>query len=233
MTILKNIPNLITSANLLLGSVACVFALSGDINLSIYLILISSILDFLDGFLARLLKSASEFGKQLDSLADLISFGLAPSFLIYKVVEINSIFPGLLIFLPFLIVIFTALRLAKFNIDQNQVHEFKGLPSPASALFIISMVWYINNVSGGITDQILKPYYLGTIIIALSFLMVSNIKMFSLKIKLKNIKNHFYPVILIILSLILILLFGVIGISMSIILYIFMSVIKLVINNKT
>ncbi len=133
----RHIPNIITAANLFSGCVAVVFAFEQKLDLALYLVLLAAIFDFLDGFVARLLDAYSDVGKQLDSLADVISFGFAPSAMLYIAAKpIWSYY--WLSFLPFLIVVFSAVRLAKFNVDSRQNVDFLGLPTPANAIFFIS-----------------------------------------------------------------------------------------------
>ena len=164
---LFTIPNLFTLGNLLCGCLAIVFAFDGHIDWSAYLVGIACVFDFLDGFLARILKSDSPIGKQLDSLADMVTFGVVPGALMYKLVtaafafhnliisaspkEFGSLWisndaytmnhiQGILPFIAFLIPIFSALRLAKFNIDTRQTNSFIGVPTPANAILISSFI---------------------------------------------------------------------------------------------
>ncbi len=172
---LRFVPNLFTSANLFSGCLAIVFAFEGRLDISLYLVILSSVFDFFDGFMARILKATSVIGRELDSLSDLISFGMAPATMIYVASE-NIWNPAFLKYLPFLIVVFSALRLAKFNVDTRQETDFVGLPTPANALFFISFANLIYNTEF-ITNQII----VGTVIAFFSLLLVSEIKMFSLK----------------------------------------------------
>ncbi|HPW66333.1 MAG TPA: CDP-diacylglycerol--serine O-phosphatidyltransferase [Salinivirgaceae bacterium] len=169
------IPNLITSANLFCGCLAVVFAFDGKLDIALYFVLFAAILDFLDGFAARLLKAYSAIGKELDSLADLISFGMAPATMLYVASEDIWNMP-LFKYLPFLIVVFSALRLAKFNIDTRQETDFIGLPTPANAIFFISfanLIYY--------SELIINQVLIGMITLFFSLMLVSEIKVFSLK----------------------------------------------------
>lgn len=227
MKIKKYIPSAITAANLLLGSIAGVLALNGDVKNAVILIILAAVLDFLDGFFAKILKATSEFGKQLDSLADLISFGMAPACLMFFIAIDNNIYSNVIInYLPFIIVMFTAFRLAKFNIDTEQTTEFKGLPSPASALFLISLVYFLEFNNNELSVLILNKYVFSAIIILISGLMVSNIKMLSLKIREYKIKKNIFIILLIISSVILLILFKFSGITLIIILYIALSIFR-------
>lgn len=133
----KHIPNLITSLNLAIGCIGIFYVLTESRNEAFYFVMIAAGLDFLDGFAARLLKVKSEIGKQLDSLADLISFGLLPSFFLLEWMREDTPY----FYVAILIAVFSALRLAKFNVDDSQVDSFKGLPTPANAIMITSLVF--------------------------------------------------------------------------------------------
>lgn len=177
MTVRKHIPNFITMLNLFTGSVAVYFALNGNFTMSFFAILIAGLFDFLDGLAARALKAYSPMGKELDSLADVISFGLAPGFIVFSLVEQQSQLPEWLKFVGLIIPVFSALRLAKFNIDENQTTSFIGLPTPANAIFWAGMgysfsEWMIEN-----------PLLTIALTIILSGLLVSKLPMFSLKFK--------------------------------------------------
>jgi CDP-diacylglycerol--serine O-phosphatidyltransferase len=153
VTIQKHIPNFITSLNLAAGFMAVIFAANDDLVAASYLILAAMIFDFMDGFSARLLKAYSDIGKELDSLADVVSFGVAPAMIIYKLISVRgSLFTAgsdatfsqtgslLLNIIPVLMPVCAALRLAKFNIDTEQKTSFKGLPTPANALAVITVL---------------------------------------------------------------------------------------------
>ena len=177
MTVRKHIPNFITMLNLFTGSVAVYFALNGNFTVSFFSNRISRCFDFLDGLAARALKAYSPMGKELDSLADVISFGLAPGFIVFSLVEQQSQLPEWLKFVGLIIPVFSALRLAKFNIDENQTTSFIGLPTPANAIFWAGMgysfsEWMIEN-----------PLLTIALTIILSGLLVSKLPMFSLKFK--------------------------------------------------
>ncbi|HEX2920234.1 MAG TPA: CDP-diacylglycerol--serine O-phosphatidyltransferase [Bacteroidales bacterium] len=191
---MKHIPNLITSLNLVSGFIAVIFAARGDIISASWLIVAAMIFDFLDGFSARLLKAYSDIGKELDSLADVVSFGVAPAIIVFHLLS-NTLAPesllmkegigvSFLLLIPAIMPVCAALRLAKFNLDSSQSVIFKGLPTPANAIAIISLILAMNFSSSKILDLIVNsPLILLTYTIILSLLMVSKIKLFSLKIK--------------------------------------------------
>lgn len=192
----KHIPNAITLLNLFLGCLAVVAALQGKLADSAMLILACSLLDFLDGFAARVFRAGSPLGQQLDSLADLVSFGLAPAAIVYQYMltatGADGATGGILRHLPllaFLLAVFSALRLGMFNLDTSQREDFIGLPTPANALFFVSLplVLAFGPESGAITGLIerLTGNVWAMLLLALvfSWLLVSPIRMFSMKFK--------------------------------------------------
>ena len=192
---LKFVPNFLTSANLISGCLSIVFSFEGRLDIALYLVLLAAVFDFLDGFAARVLEAISPIGKELDSLSDLISFGLAPAVMIY-VVSIDVWSQGIapvIKYLPFLLVVFSALRLAKFNVDTRQDSDFLGLPTPANALFFISFANLIQNYSLFQNETIIA-----TTILFFSIMMVSELKIFSLK-KIADDKVKLSFVILLVL----------------------------------
>ncbi|MDR2835244.1 MAG: CDP-diacylglycerol--serine O-phosphatidyltransferase [Bacteroidales bacterium] len=224
--IIKTIPSFITSMNLLCGTIATIMAINGEIRIATILILLAAVFDFFDGFVARLLKATSEFGVQMDSLADLISFGFAPTALLYNLIINNCEIYKYFAFISVLIVIFSALRLAKFNTDSEQSIEFKGLPTPASALFIISICEYCSTNDNNLSNFLANEIVISIIIISISALMVSNIRLMSLKIKNFSISKYIYQIVLVISAIGLIILFRFLGIGITIILYILFSIIR-------
>jgi CDP-diacylglycerol---serine O-phosphatidyltransferase len=176
----RNIPNLITCLNLFSGSLAVYYAFQANYEAVLLLVLLAAVFDFLDGFAARLLKAYSPMGKELDSLADVISFGMAPGTVAFSLLK-ASILPEWLAFAAFIIPVFSALRLAKFNIDERQTSSFIGMPTPANAIFWVGL-GYSHDKSFPLNEWII----LGLIIV-FSLLLVVELPMFSLKIK--NFKN--------------------------------------------
>ena len=183
MKIVKHIPNSITSINLLCGALGVIYSFQGQLDIAFYLMLAGAACDFCDGFAARLLKAYSPMGKELDSLADLITFGFLPSIMLYKCMDIYH--PGAwYCYLPLVIVIFSALRLAKFNIDERQSENFIGLATPACAMicgsFAVIAHYDINNIVGMFTES---TWMIPAGSAILSLLLVSNLPMFSMKFK--------------------------------------------------
>lgn len=234
-----HIPNFITSVNLLFGCLSIVFALQGKLIPASLLVFAAGILDFFDGFAARILHAYSEFGKMLDSLADVVSFGVAPSAILYMILygffqggclglgSIQSLIP----FTGFIIAIFSALRLAKFNIDDRQVSSFIGLPTPANA-FLIASFPFIDLEDGFLSHLILHPYVLIPLIIVLSLLLVSEIPMISLKFKNVSFKDNRSRFILLFLSLVLLVFLRISAIPFIFLLYIVLSLVDNPQENK-
>lgn len=218
-----HIPNTITILNLLSGCIGIVFAFSGDLEYAAYMIWIAAIFDFFDGAAARLLKVKSATGKELDSLADVVSFGVLPSAIMFILIEERSSF-AVLPYLAFSIAIFSAIRLAKFNIDPNQEDSFSGLPTPAAAFFISSIPFIITQ-HGGTFTKFLNAEALLAICLMLSFLLISNIKLFSLKFKNVKWQNNAIRYIFVLLSVILIIIWKVAAIPLIIITYLALSLI--------
>jgi CDP-diacylglycerol--serine O-phosphatidyltransferase len=235
----KNIPNFITCLNVISGSLAVLFAIKGELTISVILIIAAAIFDFFDGMAARLLKSYSPMGKELDSLADMISFGLAPGALMMVMMEyalfgINvraESFSGLSIWeltcisSSLLIPVFSALRLAKFNIDTRQTSSFIGLPTPANALFIAALALITEHGKYEFLDiLILQPIVLLVITISMSLLLVSELPMFSLKFKNMSWKDNKVQFIFLTISAALIAAFSIYGIAAAIVFFILLSV---------
>lgn len=222
----QHIPNVLTSLNLFLGCLSVVAALEGNLQLASIYIFSAAILDFFDGFVARALHATSEMGKQLDSLADVVSFGLAPGLIFYMMAG-KCFAPNggvcINMYLPFLIVIFSALRLAKFNIDTRQSDSFIGLPTPANALFIASIP-FILQYNPGIAPILEHEYFLKYFPLLSAYLLTAELPLLALKFKSFAWKGNEYRYVLIILSLAGIALFQFAGIALSMILYILISI---------
>jgi CDP-diacylglycerol---serine O-phosphatidyltransferase len=243
MNIKKNIPNFITCLNLLSGSLAILLTLKGyPLTLAAFLIGIGAILDFMDGMFARLLKAYSPIGKSLDSLADMVSFGLAPGFIMYELINQGVIRSGnpfmvILGLISFLIPVFSALRLANFNVDARQTTSFIGLPTPANAVFIgvptpanavfiASLPLILENDNWNLEPYILNPYLLAGLSIILSYLLVAEIPLFSLKFKSLGWRENSMQYIFLGLSVIVFTIFFYTGIPIIIFLYVVLSILN-------
>lgn len=219
MGIKKHIPNVLTLSNLACGCIGITLSFNGQLAEAVYLIWLAMVFDFFDGFAARILKVSSAIGKELDSLADMVSFGVLPSILLFHLIGENGYLP----YFAFLIALFSALRLAKFNIDDNQEVDFIGLPTPANALFISALVFVADHPD---FNNLLTPYSLVAIAIIFSLLLVAPIRLFSLKIKSKKLRENKTKIAFVSLTVALLSWFGVIGLPLVIILYICMSIIR-------
>lgn len=222
---IKHIPNSITCCNLLSGCISIVLMCNGYAVAAGIMIFVAAIFDFFDGFAARLLKAYSPLGAQLDSLSDVVSFGVAPSFIIYyyldQIVGFEIAGFNIIPFAAFFLAIFAELRLAKFNIDDRQTTSFIGLPTPAMGLFVASLPFTLKSemlvsMSKFITNQ----YFLLAIIILFSFLMVSEIPFFSLKIKNLRFKENKHIYILAIFAIISFIVLGFAAIPFVMLFYI-------------
>lgn len=228
----KIIPHAITSANLFCGCVAITQIAMGNLAIASFLVLLGAFFDFFDGLAARLLKVTSPLGAQLDSLADVITFGLVPAYLAFS--WLNQIEPTKFNYLAFLIAIFSAVRLGKFNIDTRQTDSFIGLPTPANALFWISLPliqWQVENNIGLIQIKELmfvfeQAYLIFGFIVLLSFLLIAELPLIALKFKNLSWKSNQFRWILLISSLLLIVLFLFAAIPIILLLYVILSIIQ-------
>lgn len=178
MNLLRHLPNTLTSLNLLMGCLGIVSVLQGSAQQALWYVVIACVFDFFDGFTARALRVSSPIGKELDSLADMVSFGVLPSLVMYRMIDTQSSSEWLP-YLAFSLAIFSALRLAKFNIDETQRDHFVGLPTPANALFITSLV-YLSSPFDIVLSQAVA---LLAITAFFSFLLVAPVELFALKFK--------------------------------------------------
>lgn len=182
MKITKYIPNTITSMNLLCGVLGVIFTFNGALDIAFYLMLAAAACDFLDGFSARMFKAYSPMGKELDSLADLISFGLLPSLMLHRRL-IEGGMTDFWAYLPLIICVFSALRLAKFNVDERQSENFLGLPTPACAMWCGSLIYAADHGVMSMAGLLHDRYIILIASVVLAILLVCDIPMFSLKFK--------------------------------------------------
>lgn len=221
---LFTIPNLMTCANLLCGCVGIVNAFRGDLLLAGTLIGVAGIFDFLDGFVARLLNQSSPIGKELDSLADVVTFGALPAFLIFRFIEQTATDSSAWsAYLAFTLAIFSALRLAKFNIDTRQSESFIGVPTPANALLVASLP-FILKYNPEFEFIILNEAVLLVYTFVMSFLLVSEIPLFALKFKTFGWKGNEIQTIFLAMSVVLLFLAKFAAVPLIIGLYILLSV---------
>ena len=224
----KHIPNSITCCNLISGCIATGFAFAGNIKVALLLIIIGAVFDFFDGMLARLLNVSSPIGKELDSLADVITFGLAPSTIIFSQLHVMS-YPTFLEplrdYLPyaaFIMAAFSALRLAKFNLDERQALGFIGLPTPANALFWGSL---LVGVGEKLETRPWALYFILAGVLISSWLLVSEIPMFALKFKHWSFKGNEVKYLFLITCCPLVVIFGISSFAITIAWYVRLSAI--------
>ena len=224
----KHIPNFITCANLFSGCVGIVFAFQGELIFAAYALFLAAIFDFFDGFASRVLKSFSGIGKDLDSLADMVSFGVMPSVILYQLFlqapQIDKV-STYLNFSAFLIPVFSALRLAKFNTDTRQAEIFIGLPTPANAILIASFPLILQQYPS-LSRFILNPYGLTIFIVVMCALLVMEMPLMSLKFKNRDFNRNIYRYLLLLFSAILILFFKFVAVPVVIFIYITLSIIQ-------
>lgn len=226
----KNIPNFFTLLNLIIGLYCVINSFNNQFSI-LPLFYVCLLLDFFDGLIARKLNVISEFGKQLDSFADFISFGGLPSIVLY--IHLEKTFEGsMLLYTSFLILICSAIRLAKFNLSNKKSNQFYGLPTPANALFFVSLVNYNGEFSKYFNDEILVAF-----ILIFSFLMISNIRFISLKFINFSFKDNVERYFLLMITIILLSLQGHEILFLVVLIYvifnIFKSIFSFVFSNKS
>jgi CDP-diacylglycerol---serine O-phosphatidyltransferase len=233
----KHIPNSITCLNLFSGCLGITFAFNGQLEVAALFIAIAAFFDFFDGMAARLLNVKSAIGKDLDSLADVVSFGVLPSVIVFQLMKASTNFPWNEVslynpfpYLAFLIAVFSALRLAKFNNDLRQTDSFIGLPTPASAIFLGSIPLIIRQTQSSnhleFLNGILGNYYiLLTVTLIISWLLIAEIPLFSLKFKNLQWKNNKAQYLLLAFSVLAILLFSFAAVPVIIVAYILLSLV--------
>ncbi|MES2732691.1 MAG: CDP-diacylglycerol--serine O-phosphatidyltransferase [Bacteroidota bacterium] len=232
MKIIQHLPNTLTCGNLLCGCVGIVAVFQNDLVLASYLIGVAAVLDFLDGFLARLLNAFSPIGKELDSLADCVTFGVLPSVILFSLFQQS--FPGTVLaqqpipplcYLAFLIAIFSALRLAKFNVDTRQTNSFIGVPTPANAILIGSLPLIMKSIFFA-SIVILDQRFLIGLTLLMSYLLVAEIELFALKFKNYAWAGNQIKYVFLILSVVLLASLQFVAIPLIIFLYVLLSVLN-------
>jgi CDP-diacylglycerol--serine O-phosphatidyltransferase len=249
---MKQIPNLFTLLNLVFGCIAIIFTLQNGIIITVdstgtelldipekigmasLFIFLAAVVDFLDGFVARLFKASSEMGKQLDSLADLVSFGVAPGMIIYQFLRLGfaqeegGLDISFLWLLPALLIpCCAAWRLARFNLDTSQSYSFKGMPVPAVGIFVASLpLIYWNDNIQWINDLLLNKWFLYALILLLSWLMVSTLPLMALKFKDFSFKNNLSKYLLAIIAIIAIVFIKWLAIPFIVLAYVVLSLVQ-------
>ena len=231
MSIKKHIPNTITCCNLISGCVSIMLLCQNHILGASAMIFVAAIFDFFDGFAARALNAKSPIGGELDSLSDVVSFGVAPSFIIawllsksgitWMIADVN-IFP----MLAFILGAFAAVRLAKFNLDTRQTSSFIGLPVPAVGLFIASLPIMLSGLgeSNAISQFVTNPYFLLAMVAVFSWLMISEVPFFSFKIKNLRFKENILRYFVVIFAIVAVIILKLVALPFIFLFYILLSV---------
>ncbi len=217
----RHIPNFLTCCNLLCGCFGIVYCLEERTIPAAYFVWAAGVFDFFDGFAARMLKVTSPIGKELDSLADMVSFGLLPSLVMYKMIGASTSMPWLP-YVAFIIAICSALRLAIFNVDETQSDSFKGLNTPANTLFITSLPL----VAGQVGNWVFQDWVLVLMTITFSLLLLSRIEFFAFKFKDFTWNNNKVRFIFIAISIVLFAFLGKLALPLLILLYIVFSLVS-------
>lgn len=231
MNIKKHIPNLITLLNLFSGCIALVFAIDLNFEMAFFFVSLGIFLDFFDGFFARLFKVSSPLGLQLDSLADMVTSGLVPGFVMFLMLSNGSYgTENWIAYLGFIITLGSCYRLANFNIDTRQTDSFIGLPTPANALLILSLPLVMQHTNSELIYEFLKNQWVLLAITAFSaYILNAEIPLFSLKIKAFNFSKNKLQIIFLTISVALLIAFQFLGIPLVILFYVLLSVL----NNRT
>ena len=232
MKIVKHIPNTITCLNLLSGCISILFTCNNHILWASAMVFVAAVFDFFDGFAARLLNAKSPIGGELDSLSDVVSFGVAPSFILawflgqtgigWWIHDVN-IFP----MLAFILAAFAAVRLAKFNLDTRQTTSFIGLPVPAVGLFIASLPFMLFKIGSdsALYSFVVNPYFLLAIVAIFSWLMISEVPFFSFKIKNLKFKENILRYFVVIFAIVAVIVLKSVALPFVFLFYILLSVI--------
>ena len=233
MNIKKHIPNMVTLCNLLCGTLATIFAVDGHFELTAFFVALGVFLDFFDGFFARILKVSGELGKQLDSLADMVTSGVVPGIVLFSLLGYEkqgldefSLFSSIPL-IGLLVTIAACYRLANFNLDTRQSESFIGLPTPAMSLFVVSLpLIQMHSEIDFIRELIGNTYFLISISIFFSFLMNSKLHLFSLKFKNYTLRENLFKYVLIVLSVIFLITMKFLAVPIIILCYLLLSIIK-------
>lgn len=239
----RHLPNLITLLNLACGTTAIVLSLEGQWRVAVYLLLAAAVFDFLDGFTARMLKAYSKTGKQLDSLADMVTFGVLPAvfvYILFKMLFQNQpeeagrfyeYFQWVVLISVLLIPAFSAIRLARFNTEENQGKFFFGLPAPAHALFWTGIFWQVMQ-SGSLYGSPVNLFFMWAIMLIMAFHMILPIPMYSLKFEHFRIRGNLIRYLILLLALTVLLFLGWSGLPLVILVYILLSLLNLLLARR-
>ena len=239
----NHLPNLLTLLNLACGTVAIVLTLEGQWQWAVYLVLAAALFDFLDGLAARLLKAYSETGKQLDSLADMVTFGVLPGIFIYTIFKALFLFQAeesvglqpalqwIILGTVLLIPAFSAIRLARFNVGEQEGPFFHGLPTPAHTLFWTGLFWQFMK-EGLLFGTALNIFFMWAIMLIMAFHMILPVPMYTLKFEHFRLRGNLIRYLLIVVSLLILLFTGLSGLSLVILTYILLSLLNLLLQKR-
>jgi len=234
----RHIPNLFTLLNLACGTVAIIFTLEGQWQWAVYLVLAASLFDFLDGFAARMLKAFSETGKQLDSLADMITFGVLPAVFIYTIFKSISqdqagtnTFQWIMMGSVLIVPAFSAIRLARFNVEKTDEPFFLGLPTPAHTLFWTGLFWQFMQ-DGLLFGTPLNQFFLWAIMLIMAFHLILPVPMYTLKFENFRIRGNLIPYLILVSAVLILLLTGLSGLSLVVLTYILLSLLNLLLQTR-
>ncbi|UOQ54651.1 CDP-alcohol phosphatidyltransferase family protein [Hymenobacter cellulosivorans] len=222
----NHLPNAVTCLNLFAGCLALCNIFAGHLETAAYLVGLAAAFDFADGLLARALHASSPIGKDLDSLADMVSFGVVPGAILFHLLGQSSGLPEWLPYAGFIVTVFSALRLAKFNNDTRQTTSFIGLPTPACTLVVASLPLILAHDSFGLTSFILNPWVLLGLTVLLSGLLVAEIPLFALKFKNLTWQDNSLRFIFLLLAVILLIGLQATAIPLIVLLYVLLSVVR-------
>lgn len=230
---IKHLPNLMTLMNLFCGCLAIISLFNGHFDNALILVVIAGILDFFDGFVARMVKANSELGKQLDSLADMVTFGVVPGFTlfflftrtIFSLSEMGGTITNLLPYLMFSVTLFSCLRLAKFNIDPRQASYFIGLNTPSNTFLVMSLPLILNHDEFWLAPIILNPAFLIVFAAVSSYLLVAEIPFLSFKIKSLTWKDAKPQILLLVGAVIFLMTLRFAALPIIILYYLILSLI--------
>ena len=228
MKLKKHIPNLITLLNLFCGCIALVFAGEANFEMAFFFVCLGIFFDFFDGFFARLFKVSSPLGLQLDSLADMVTSGVVPGYVMFYLLTNSNyglLTSSILPYCGFIITLGSCYRFANFNIDTRQTDSFIGLPTPANALFVLSLPLILSTFESGIVYDLLRNQWVLLVITAVSaYILNAEIPLFSLKIKKFNFTDNALQIGFLLSSLLLLFWFQFLGIALVIVFYVLLSV---------
>lgn len=230
----KHLPNVLTASNLFCGCVATVLLFRDRVEAAVWLVFLAAIFDLLDGMVARLLKVSSPFGRELDSLADLVTFGLVPGVVLFKLLHYSDLalwvpdesLRRLVQFVPFAVTVFSALRLARFNIDQRQTAGFLGLPTPANTLWIVSLPMILLRNPGEWDFLLGNALFILMLTFLSCWLLVSGIPLFAFKGNVFGIRKDPFPLVLLVFAAAAMSIVSYVALPLIVAFYVLLSIIR-------